>query len=123
MTSRRVPSPSQDRRDRCPAAGLPPEPHDLEDFYREFFLPLVRRSCRRYGLSADDGHDIVQEAFVLAIVKLDTSKNPRAWLYQVVDHLSANFQRKSARRARLTAMWNPARPEKEQALESGRDEQ
>jgi DNA-directed RNA polymerase specialized sigma24 family protein len=55
----------------------------------------------------------VQEAFVLALAKLDISRNPRAWLYQVVDHLSKNFQRKAARRARLVATFQPVRAARE----------
>jgi DNA-directed RNA polymerase specialized sigma24 family protein len=84
-------------------------PPDVEAFYLSYFLPLVRRAIRRHGVSTEDANDIVQEAFVLAISKMDVSKNPRAWLYQVVDHLSANFQRKVARRARLTTTWMSTR--------------
>jgi len=81
---------------------------DLERFYRSFFLPLVRRVVRRHGLSFEDAGDIVQDAFVIAVGKLDPSKNPKAWLYQVVDHLAANFRRKVQRRANLIALWLPA---------------
>jgi DNA-directed RNA polymerase specialized sigma24 family protein len=45
---------------------------------------------------------------MLALAKMDSTKNPKAWLYQVVDHLSANLQRKTIRRARLMAQWNPS---------------
>jgi DNA-directed RNA polymerase specialized sigma24 family protein len=78
----------------------------LEDFHRQFFLPLVWRASYRHGLSKEDAKDVVQEAFVLAIVKLRPDGNPRAWLNQVVDHLSANHQRKSSRRAHLAAKWS-----------------
>lgn len=80
---------------------------ELDQFYRQYFLPLVRRAMRRHGLSAEDAGDVVQEAFILAISKLDCSKNPKAWLYQVVDHISLNLQRKLRRRADLTAKWHP----------------
>ena len=77
----------------------------LERFYRLFFLPLVRRAVRKHGMSFDDAGDIVQDAFVIAVGKLDPTRNPRAWLYQVVDHLAVNFQRKELRRSRLAAKW------------------
>ena len=78
---------------------------DLELFYLQTFLPLVRRATWKHGLSKEDARDIVQDAFVLGIAKLDSAGNPRAWLIQVVDHLSINHQRKSARRAQLAARW------------------
>lgn len=82
-------------------------PAELEQFYRLFFLPLVRRAVRRHRLSFEDAGDVVQDAFVLAVGKLDPSRNPKAWLYQVVDHLAANWKRKTLRRARLVARWAP----------------
>jgi DNA-directed RNA polymerase specialized sigma24 family protein len=54
----------------------------------------------------EDAGDVVQDAFILALGKLDVSKNPKAWLYQVVDHLAVNWQRKTQRRARLLAKWD-----------------
>jgi RNA polymerase sigma factor (sigma-70 family) len=83
--------------------GYAPE---LEIFYRQFFLPLVRRAVRKQGLSMEDAGDVVQDAFILALGKLDPSKNPKAWLYQVVDHLAVNWQRKIHRRASLLAKWD-----------------
>ena len=87
--------------------GYAPE---LEAFYRQFFLPLVRRAVRKQGLSMEDAGDVVQDAFILALGKLDPSKNPKAWLYQVVDHLAVNWQRKIQRRASLLANWDSAGP-------------
>ena len=86
-----------------PEEGYAPE---LETFYRQFFLPLVRRAVRKQGLSMEDAGDVVQDAFILALGKLDPSKNPKAWLYQVVDHLAVNWQRKTHRRASLLAKWD-----------------
>ena len=57
-------------------------------------------------MSFEDAGDVVQDAFVVAVGKLDPAKNPKAWLYQVVDHLAVNHQRKVIRRARLVAQWN-----------------
>ena len=45
---------------------------------------------------------------MVALIKLDPDRNPKAWLIQVVDHLSVNFQRKSIRRAKLVSKWSPA---------------
>ena len=84
---------------------------ELEMFYASVFLPLVRRATWKYGLSKEDASDLVQDAFVLALRKMDLSRNPKAWLTQVVDHLAVNFQRKTARRAQLVNRWSGAQPE------------
>ena len=78
---------------------------DLAAFYEEVFLPLVRRATWRHGLSKEDARDVVQDAFLVALEKIDGAKNPKAWLIQVVDHLAANHQRKVLRRAGLLARW------------------
>ena len=88
-----------------PVLPVGASPAELEEFHRRLFLPLVRRAAWKHGLSKEDARDVVQEAFLLALVKLRADGNPRAWLTRVVDHLSANFQRKTARRAHLTAKW------------------
>jgi DNA-directed RNA polymerase specialized sigma24 family protein len=109
-------------RQRASQAGSQPVPAnpkvyapELEAFYRQFFLPLVRRAVRKQGLSMEDAGDVVQDAFILALGKLDVSRNPKAWLYQVVDHLAVNWQRKIQRRADLLARWDSP----EQGLHSG----
>lgn len=58
----------------------------------------------------EDAGDVVQDAFIVALGKLDLSRNPKAWLYQVVDHLAVNWQRKIQRRASLLAKWDSAGP-------------
>ena len=79
----------------------------FDEFYREYFLPLVRRATWKHRLEKEDARDVVQEAFLVALVKLDPARNPKAWLIQVVDHLSVNFQRKVIRRAKLVTKWSP----------------
>ena len=69
------------------------------------FLPLVRRATWKHRLSREDARDIVQDAFVLALTRLDGRGNPKAWLIQVVDHLSINHRRKAIRRAGLRQRW------------------
>jgi DNA-directed RNA polymerase specialized sigma24 family protein len=78
---------------------------ELEGFYRQLFLPLVRRATWKHGLLKEDARDIVQDAFVLAVVKLKAGGNGPAWLANTVDNLAVNFRRKGARRARLEARW------------------
>ena len=78
---------------------------EFEDFYRRVFLPLARRVRWRYRLSREDAWDIVQDAFLIALAKIDTAKNPKAWMVQVVDHLALNHQRKTLRRVQLTSTW------------------
>jgi len=102
---------SRAKREQPPeAAGGPlfkqASDRDLEMFYASVFLPLVRRATWKYGLTKDDASDLVQDAFVLALSKMDLSRNPKAWLTQVVDHLAVNFQRKTARRAQLVNRWS-----------------
>lgn len=87
------------------SARTPMRESDLSAFYDCVFLPLVRRATWRYGLSKEDARDVVQDAFVIAIEKIDSAGNPRAWLTQVVDHLALNYLRKAQRRARLVAQW------------------
>lgn len=93
------------------AGGLPSpsaaDPALFDDFYRRYFLPLVRRATWKHRLEKEDARDVVQEAFLIALVKLDPQRNPKAWLIQVVDHLSVNFQRKVIRRAKLVSRWSP----------------
>ena len=68
----------------------PPEaqPIGLEELYRAFFIRLVRRASWKYGLSKEDAREVVHDAFVLALVKLDAERNPRAWIFSVVDRLA-----------------------------------
>jgi DNA-directed RNA polymerase specialized sigma24 family protein len=94
--------------DSAALGPLQENPARFDDFYRQFFLPLVRRATWKHALTKEDARDVVQEAFVIALTKLDPSRNPKAWLIQVVDHLSANFQRKVARRAKLVSTWWPS---------------
>jgi DNA-directed RNA polymerase specialized sigma24 family protein len=96
---------------------IPMSEADLGAFYVQVFLPLVRRATWKHGLSKEDARDIVQDAFLLAIEKIDSARNPRAWLIQVVDHLSLNFRRKTVRRALLAARWNPATVEDDAGIE------
>ncbi len=92
---------------RTASGGLPPvvlaSAEVLDAFYRDLFLPLVWRATWRHGLSKEDARDVVQEAFLLAMAKMSGEGNPRGWLFQVVDNLCANHQRKTFRRARLAA--------------------
>lgn len=112
VTSADIPAPAQPNR----------SDEELERFYLEYFLPLVRRAIRRYGFSVQDAHDLAQDTFILAIAKMDAAKNPRAWLYQVLDHLCANFQRKAVRRAKLMAIWTPSATFGRRAREGSVDE-
>jgi DNA-directed RNA polymerase specialized sigma24 family protein len=78
---------------------------EFELFYRRIYLPLVRRATWKHRLGGDDARDIVQDAFVLALTRLKPTGNPKAWLIQVVDHLSINYRRRAIRRANLAQKW------------------
>jgi len=92
---------------KAPGEHLLSAPERFDEFYRQYFLPLVRRATWKHRLQKEDARDVVQEAFLVALVKLDPARNPKAWLIQVVDHLSVNFQRKVVRRAKLVTKWSP----------------
>jgi len=92
----------------------------LEELYRAFFVRLVRRASWRYGLSKEDAREVVHDAFLLALVKLNADGNPRAWIYGVVDRLAANWRRKATRRSRLMEEWGPRREAVE--LEANRED-
>lgn len=94
--------------ERSTANPLESDPERFDEFYRQYFLPLVRRATWKHRLEKEDARDVVQEAFLVALVKLDPARNPKAWLIQVVDHLSVNLQRKLVRRAKLVTKWSPA---------------
>ncbi len=93
----------------------------LEELYRAFFVRLVRRACWRYGLSKQDARGVVHDAFLLALVKLDTEGNPRSWIYSVVDRLAANRGRKMVHRSRPIERWQPGRPDSQAADENPQD--
>lgn len=78
---------------------------EMEAFYRRIYLPLVRRATWKHRLLREDARDIVQDAFVLALTRLSGNGNPKAWLIQVVDHLSLNYRRRAIRRASLAQRW------------------
>jgi DNA-directed RNA polymerase specialized sigma24 family protein len=88
---------------------------ELEASYRKLFRDLVRRARWKYGLSREDASDVVQEAFLVALVKIGSVRNTRAWLEGVVDRLAVNFIRTGERRARLLSLWKPSdqRPDDE----------
>ena len=89
----------------APARSSMPD-DELAAFYQEVFMPLVRRATWRHRLSKEDARDVVQDAFLLAIEKIDAAGNPKAWLIQVVDHLALNHQRKLVRRSKLLSKWS-----------------
>ena len=82
---------------------------ELERIYRSLYASLVNRVTWRFRLSREDASDIVQDAFAIALIKLDICKNPEGWLTQVVDFLAVNMCRKSKRRAALLSRWYPHR--------------
>jgi len=47
----------------------------------------------------------VQDAFLIALEKMDSARSPEAWILQVVDYLALNHRRKTTRRARLLSKW------------------
>jgi len=81
-------------------------------------MPLVRRAHWQHSLSAEDARDVVQDAFVLALGKIDKAKNPKSWLKQVVDNLALNLNRKTRRRNHLLRKWAPGDDRQSEQQES-----
>ena len=94
----------------APAAD-PAKAFAIDAAYRRLFAELIRRARWKHGLSKEDAGDVVQDAFVVAWIKIDGVRDPRAWLFRVVDHLAVNLRRRATRRARLLAQWAPGSPE------------
>jgi DNA-directed RNA polymerase specialized sigma24 family protein len=92
----------------------------VEASYQKLSAELARRARWKHRLSKEDAKDIVQEAFSIAVVKMVSVRNARAWLEGIVDRLAVNFRRTGERRARLLKLWGP-RPEdqQEEGEESG----
>ncbi|MGH9317782.1 MAG: RNA polymerase sigma factor [Thermoanaerobaculia bacterium] len=65
----------------------------------------MSRVIWRFRLSREDARDIVQDAFALALKKIDLANNPQAWLVRVVDYISMNACRKARRRKQLLFRW------------------
>ena len=100
-------APRRGKRRRTAPSPRPDCDPDLQQFYQDWFMPLVRRAHWQHNLSAEDARDVVQDAFLLAIEKLDARRNPKLWLKRVVDNLASNLVRKDRRRVRLLNRWRP----------------
>ena len=73
---------------------------DLVDEYSD----LIWRFCRRITFSTEDAEDLYQETFLLAFEKLsiiNTSDNPKNYLFSVASYLWKSRKQKYARRNRL----------------------
>ena len=90
----------------------------MEGLYRALFVRLARRATWRFHLSKEDASEVVQDAFIVALDKLDTEGDPKAWLYRTVDNLALNWRRKIDRHERLAARWaGSSGPEEEEGDE------
>lgn len=93
---------------RLPAATRRRLRREIEISYRELFVCWVGRVRRKYGLSKEDAKDVVQDAFLLALVRLGKVENVRAWLEGVIDRLALDLLRTGKRRVGLLARWGRA---------------
>ncbi len=80
---------------------------DIEILYRKLSGELARRARHKHGLSKEDASDVVQDAFVLALVKIQAEGNARGWFMHVVDRLAVNLLRTAMRRRELLVRWAP----------------
>src|SRR5215813_9592915 len=89
----------------------------FEALYQAFFVRLVQYATWHLRLTKEDACEVVQEAFLLALVKLDVEGNAGPWLYRTVENLALNLRRKTGRRARLMAQFAGTEEEKTTPME------
>jgi DNA-directed RNA polymerase specialized sigma24 family protein len=112
-------------RRRSGPRGGPPRPaacvkrQEIEASYEELFGKLVRRARWKHGLDEEDARDMVQEAFLIAIVKMGEVRHLGAWLDGAVDNLAINLRRTGGRRAKLLAFWGQTPAVAEDDVEEG----
>ncbi|MGH9400017.1 MAG: RNA polymerase sigma factor [Thermoanaerobaculia bacterium] len=96
--------------DQAPTAGpdLPTElSPEVEALYRQLFEMLVRYARCRHRLQSEDARDVVQDAFIVLIDKIESVRNAPAWLRGVVDGIAINRVRTRQRRADALVRWGP----------------
>jgi len=74
--------------------------HDLVDEYSD----LIWRFCRRLTFSKEDAEDLFQDAFLLGFEKLpqvNSSDNPKNYLFSITLYLWKSRKQKYARRNRI----------------------
>ncbi len=71
----------------------------LERLYREHF-DYVWQSARRLGISTAEADDVVQETFlrIHALLRTETPRNVRAWIFSVLLRVVQHHRRASNRR-------------------------
>lgn len=91
---------------------------EIEESFPKLSRDLLRRAQWKHGLSKEDASDVVQETFLVGLLKTGPVRNTRAWLEGVLDHLAINLLRTRARRAKLLARWGPGSGRAEEAEET-----
>lgn len=71
------------------------EPQSWERLW-ELYGPIVYRWCRRWGVSADDAEDLVQDVFrrvAVGIARFDRGAGGtfRGWLWTIAHHVACDF--------------------------------
>ena len=64
----------------------------FDALYRAFYVRLVRRATWKFRLSKEDASEVAQDAFIVALDKLDIEGDPTAWLYRAVRDLQSHFK-------------------------------
>lgn len=76
----------------------------LEKLYVKTFRGLTRRVQRIYRLPVWLAEEIVQEAFLIACVRLDRAETALGWLIRTIDNLARNELRRASRTRELPAV-------------------
>jgi RNA polymerase sigma-70 factor (ECF subfamily) len=87
------------------SSNAPAPAIDLRGAYLQHAV-LVHRWARRFGASAEQADDIVQDVFLIVQGKLDSFRfqaQLSTWLYKITFHVTAHQGRKRSRRRRLDA--------------------
>lgn len=71
---------------------------DLEEIYRRHRAELIRFAAVLVG--SDNAADVVSSAVVRVLDRLESVRNPKAYLYQVVANQARNWKRGESRRLR-----------------------
>lgn len=88
------------------------QPSELARVFREH-ARFVWRVLRRFGMSAPDAEDGVQEVFLIVAHKLPTYEERgalRAWLFTLARQVASHTRRSDTRRARRDQLSEPPPP-------------
>lgn len=79
---------------------------------------FVRRTVERYGVPARDAEDVAQEAFAVALRRIedhDAARSARPWLFVIAMQLATNYRNLARHRVEALSFSPPDVPNREEA--------